>query len=511
MTGDTFESRTEHFLAWIQLKDVYKSPKVTIANHSSSGQGRCVLATEDIKQGEVLCKIPRSALLNIRTCSLARDHQSMANSLADLPDWEGLILALMYEWKVKKESSPWLDYFDVLPLRDPTYTMNQLNFWQPEELKQLYPSLVLDRIGPDNALKLYASLEPLFEKYVGKVTIDEFNLVASVIMSYSFDLDNETEKDSENETETETETETENENEDENENEHGDHEGDDASASEKALSLPFLKTMVPFADTMNAHSRLQNAYVHEEEEFLVIEATKDISPNEQVYNTYSVDSNAELLRMYGYVEERPMDQDVGEISLESIKQHFAKNSSLSREIIEEIFLILKEVESEDDEPFVFETFNCYANGEIDKELTFVIQFLVIVSAIDHKEAFNSAPFAARSRVVRRVYKKVYQLLMGEKITKHLLDHYSSILKERLSEYSEDTAAAPWDRKTDRMVPSRTQMAKMVLHSEQAALKACTCTEKIFDFSVIDDDKLLRNIMKKDVFHRDHPSKKPKLN
>lgn len=62
--------------------------------------------------------------------------------------------------------------------------------------------------------------------------------------------------------------------------------------------------MVPVADILN-HIAKNNAEIRYTPEELQIYSTKFIKHGEEVYNTYGEHSNADLLHMYGFVEEYP--------------------------------------------------------------------------------------------------------------------------------------------------------------------------------------------------------------
>lgn len=535
-----FEEQTESFRGWLLEHAVDISSKIQIADFRASGQGRCVVANAGISSGEDLFSIPRSALLNVDSCSLVKDHSEYRLILSNMTQWDALVLVFVYEWKIKAESLPWWTYFNVLPINDKLYASNQLIFWNDAELSLLAPSYVLKRVGHDSAAKMYARLVPHFQKYIGEVSQDDFHLVASVIMAYSFDVENvdddDEDEDSDEEStdenfventhkqveETEVESESHHYHNHDHDHDHdhkennSENEDEDENQEELVKNSNSLKSMVPLADTLNADTKKHNASLFISSDRLVMRSIKPISKDEQIYNIYAEHPNSEILRRYGYVEQQGSAHDFGEVSLDTFKKYFAENSSLSKDTIDEIMAILETIEEEEEEKFVLDTYDCFATGEVIFELTFLTQLFVIIAAINHKKSFNSASSEVKARAIRRVYKKSYQLLEGRKLTAQFIKDFPKILNVRLSEYP---------RKATRGFPSpketpltRLEMATVVLASECLSLQSCMDTEKVFTqgefkFSIIDDEKLLRNIMKKDTFEgsETQPSKKSRTN
>ena len=108
-------------------------------------------------------------------------------------------------------------------------------------------------------------------------------------------------------------------NDEEDEDEDEDKEDDDDDEEE---DNEYYKSMVPFADTLNADTHLNNAILIYSTDQLIMTCIKPIAKGEQVYNTYSDHPNLELLRRYGYVELNGSKYDFGEIPLSTIKSVF---------------------------------------------------------------------------------------------------------------------------------------------------------------------------------------------
>lgn len=490
----SFSTYTQAFDAWLRKEHVELSPKIEIADLRSAGLGRAVVALEPISSDEVLFKLPRNLLLSAENCSLIQDVPHAEEKLLDLSQWEALLIVILYEWLVKIDSK-WKHYFDVLPITDTeNYRLDQLMFWSDEEVELLKPSLIVNRIGKENAAAMYAKLVPSVVMDVTgvaqlqKVTFDQFTLAATLIMAYSFDVEVPKEGDGDDE------------------------EDDDEVADDSCVrDSGFYKCMVPLADTLNADTHKHNASLMYSSLHLVMKSIKPIAKGEQVYNTYSEHPNAEILRRYGYVEQRGSAHDFAEVPLSTIIDFFSENSSLSLETVEDIITVLKEAGEEDGEAYVLDAYDVFASSEVIFELTFLVQLLTLMACINDEKSFNAASLDVKGRGVRRVLKKCYQLLESGKITSGFISNYKSLLNSRLKDYPISASKGFPDEGT---VSSRSSMASIVLVSEYNSIVNCLDTEKVFSegesvFSVIDDGKVLRNIMKKDVFEGsdDQPKKK----
>lgn len=499
----SFSDKTVAFQEWLLSSAFRISEKIEIADLREVGEGRAVVALKDIEEEEELFSIPRSALINADNCSLIEDHESLREELKGLDQWQALILAVLYEWKVKGKNSRWAPYLDILPINDKkNYQFNQLMYWDEAELGQLAPSYIVNRLGVDLAEQMFLKLKGLYSKYVGDVSQNEFNMIATLIMSYSFDVNKLNAAKHAN-------GEDENENENEEEGDGDDEEDENLNDLNPIEQCKYLKSMVPFADTLNADTHGHNASLVYSADHLIMRSIKKISEGEQIYNSYSEHPNAELLRRYGYVEIDGSAHDFAEISQEHLKRFFETDSGPFEAVIES----LKAIENEQGETFVLEFYDCFASGEVIFELTFIIQILDVVFKVHLKNNFIAESKPVRDRTIKRIYKKCYQLLESKKLTKGFLVAYKSILNSRISEYPmgldkpEPTAA----RKL-----TRSDQARIVLKSEWNSLSSCVDVERVFlsgddKYTTIDDEKLLKNILKGDsaVNESSHLRKKQK--
>lgn len=468
------EEATKVYIDWLKAKNVEISSKITIADLTDQNQGRGIVAIDDIETDEVLFKIPQTSILNVETSSLVQDFPDFKVALFGLSQWEGLILVFAYELFVKGKSSEWNDYFNVLPINVDDNTFHQLIYWNEDELNHLKPSLVLQRIGKQEAKEMYTYLQDIIKDHNLGIDLrfNDFQKIATIIMSYSFDVEILKNDD--------------------------DHDDDDEN-EDKAVDLDmegneltgYHKSMVPLADTLNADTEFQNANLCYTDGSLVMMSTKRIKKNEQIYNTYSDHPNSEILRRYGYVQEHGSKFDFAEIPLDLVKDYFSKQYKISTErmnsFIDSISKIVDQQNSanefEDEISLILDSYDVFISKEVQTEFIFLVQLLTVIVAMD--STINSAD--NEMSTLKRIYKKCYQLVESDKLTNKFKENYENIIQARIDQYQ--YLIEP------RSI--RESMAKVVLDSELSSLKACKNISEVFNnFKFIDDQKLTRNIDKK---------------
>ncbi|RUP24850.1 SET domain-containing protein [Jimgerdemannia flammicorona] len=246
-----------------------------------------LMESASFQEGELLFSLPRSILLSLHTSDLAK-CESLRPELEALEGWNPLILCMMYE--SQREKSKWKSYFDILPKKFSTPM-----FWNDDELRHLDGTGVIGKIGKEEAEKAYTDiLLPIINAHpevfsLTVHTVDLFHICGSLIMAYSF----------EGEPAASTSTSAD--------------QSDSDSDSDSDAAPPTVITMVPLADMLNHRTGHNNARLFYEPTQLEMRCIKNIARGEQVYNTYGDRPNADLLRMYGFVDEMN-EYDVVEIS-----------------------------------------------------------------------------------------------------------------------------------------------------------------------------------------------------
>lgn len=483
----SFADKTETFVQWLKDNEVNFSDKVEIKDLRSAGQGRALIAIDDIALDEDLFKLPQKVFINAKNNSLIKEYPDLEEKVLDLPQWEALILVLVYEWQVKGEDSKWAPYFNILPIGDSeNYEFDQLVFWSEDEINRLKPSYITKRIGKASAEAFLQKVRDIATSFgidiFKEISQSDLHRAAALIMSYSFDVEKG--------------------------NGHDQDEYDEPDSPDVRNSS-YIKSMLPLADTLNANTNHHNASLIQDNESLVMRSIKPIKKGQQIYNTYSDHPNAEILRRYGYVEPEGSTADFGEVSLDLIKSYFVESTSLLATNVEDIISILLEIQEEEDEEFVVESFDCYVSGEVVFEMCFLAQLLTVLAEINDKTPFNDESLKNKGRGIRRVFKKCYQLVESGKLTESLKENLFKILDLRISEYPE------LDENFNGSQPqAREAMAMIVLQSELKSLRECAKGEKLFSFgdthyTFIPDEKLVNNILKKSIFS-ESLSKKQKV-
>ncbi|PRT56758.1 Ribosomal lysine N-methyltransferase 4 [Wickerhamiella sorbophila] len=332
----TFEQQSEQFETWLKSHGVEISNKVGLHDYREAGQGRGLIALEDIAEGDVLFTIPQTNLLAVerdpKFGELVTKHE--------LADWPALMAYMM----LMSGTDRWAPYFAVLPSKFSTPM-----FWNPEQLELLKGSAVLDKVGRAEADELYDELASSIFKDQAFANVDvsreSFHRMGSLIMAYGFDVSVT---------------------------------GDDDDA---------FKAMVPLADMLNSHTVLGNARLEMPENVdgvLEMVASKDIKKGEQVYNVYGDLSNGELLRRYGYVEAGGTEYDMAEVSMEALIKSVAKVEGLKVEQIEERVEELQEY----DEELLDDGYDVVYPGMPDVNLVAVANALTL--ALPAKKAIKTA-------------------------------------------------------------------------------------------------------------------------
>ena len=258
----------------------------------------------------------------------------------------------------------------MLPIKDTdNLEFNQLMFWTDAELKLLSPSLIVERVGKDVAEGVYEKLFPAYVSQqlqlpeLAEVTLQTYNRVASIIMSYSFDVekfDPESNGDSD--------------------------EPMDMENAEELLELNFFKSMIPLADTLNADTKLHNASLVYTPDSLVMIAIKPIPKGNQIYNTYSDHPNSEILRRYGYVEWNGSEHDFGEVPLSLIKDYFVSRGQFTAKYVDELLSIMSQIVDNDESgrwaDIVLDSYDCFVSREVIIEFIFIIQVLTVLASIN---------------------------------------------------------------------------------------------------------------------------------
>lgn len=471
----SFTDLTRQFEDWTRQSGIQVSPKIEIRDLRAECQGRGIVAVDDIEEDEILFSIPRNVLLNIDTGSLSAVSSGNREKLLTKYDhWEGLILTIFYELSLG-HSSKWWPYFSILPTE-----FHSLMFWNDEELEELKPSLVLDRIGKDKAEELYNKLIPGaladlgIEHLASDISIDKFHKIASFIMSYSFDVERPDFI-------------------------------EDLEDDEQVKYDGYFKSMVALADLLNADTSLCNANLIYEAEYLIMKSIAKIRKGEQVYNTYGDHPNSELLRRYGYVEWNGSKFDFGELPLSIIESTLLAHYDVKPDFMNKLVDIISTTEVEEiEENLILDSYDVYNDGEVIPELTILLQSLVIILEINNLEHWDEIKSVdVLTKNVNRCLKKCYQLVENSTITKKFNLIWDQCISNRLNEYpSHAFRNFIQPKESERL--NKIKMSECILKSEVCSLQKGLLNYSN-NFKTIDDEKMIRNILKRKLTSSENDS------
>lgn len=283
------------------------------------GSGRGAVALQDIPENHTIFTLPRSLTLSTQTSALPSAFGFEAWRKHKLhKGWVGLILCMMWE-EAQGNQGKWITYLASLPTQFDTPI-----FWSDEELRELQGTVVVDKIGRDEAERDYhEKLAPaiktrpdLFspDQIDAWYTLHRYHITGSRILSRSFNVERwegEVEQDAEYAPEQDS-------NEDARANtsigsamdvddsgdggELVDEESSDRDSDDEEIEDTSDIAMVPMADILNARYDSVNAKLFYEKHHLHMVTTKPIKAGDQIFNTYGDLPNSDLLRRYGHVD-----------------------------------------------------------------------------------------------------------------------------------------------------------------------------------------------------------------
>ncbi|KAH7108263.1 SET domain-containing protein [Auriculariales sp. MPI-PUGE-AT-0066] len=314
-------------LAWLVAQGGTVSEHVAIHEFAVQDGGRGMAALHEVDADTTLFSIPRPLLLSPRNSELQRmfgEHEW--RKLCLHKGWGGLILCMMWE-HAQGPASKWADYLSSMPTEFST-----LMFWSEEELKDLQASYVTDKVGRDDAERIYhSSIVPALQSrpdlflpaHAAYYSLERFHIMGSRILSRSFTVQDPSEGEEGSEGEGDGA------------HDRGSHAGEppaqsgDGDVSMEDVQLgpaeevpehhdedsdeeaedEYATAMVPIADILNARTGSNNARLFQEKDSLRMVAIAPIPAGAQVWNTYGECANQDLLRKYGYVDVIPLEND----------------------------------------------------------------------------------------------------------------------------------------------------------------------------------------------------------
>ncbi|KAK6095944.1 hypothetical protein MT418_003819 [Batrachochytrium dendrobatidis] len=178
-------SRLNILKQWFgENKIAYDEEKIRIEHDTNNGFR--VFAKQTLEVGDILCAIPKEAILSIKNCGVADvlEEQGLGGQL-------GLVIALMFERSLG-EKSPWYGYIQSLPLRE-----NIPLFWEKDQQACLDGTAVAHLLEPmpkdlkadykEHVVPLVKENSKVFN--AAKMTFDDFTAATSLVTSRAFRVD----------------------------------------------------------------------------------------------------------------------------------------------------------------------------------------------------------------------------------------------------------------------------------------------------------------------------------
>ncbi|KAL8536895.1 hypothetical protein ACS0TY_012174 [Phlomoides rotata] len=256
------------FLPWLERKAGAKISSTLSIGKSPHG-GRGLYASENIKKGDLLLKIPFSV-------QLAQDNlpPEISSLLGNYLDPITKVALLILHEKELGQDSEWAPYISRLPL---PHDVHSSVFWSDEELEMIRPSsLYEETLGNKELIEGdFKAVKSVFDRCPSRFqdpTLEEFTHAYQLVKSRAW------------------------------------------NSKKRGVSL------IPFADFMN-HCNTSEAAVNnnEEQQISKIIADRDFAAGEEVVIKYGKYANATLLSSYGFtLPHNTFDFDI--VKLSSIAQ-----------------------------------------------------------------------------------------------------------------------------------------------------------------------------------------------
>ncbi|KAG4105494.1 RuBisCO-cytochrome methylase [Neocallimastix lanati (nom. inval.)] len=188
MSNENSKTTLSLLFEWFEKVGItYDKEYLDIDYHvRGTGDGLGIVALKDIPKGIVVCKIPKSSILSVKTSSIANilDENCLYGGI-------GLAIALMYEIGIGKKSH-WYDYIQSIPKKEPLPM-----FWKDEHFNYLVGTELEKSARKDRELlesDFKSSVLPLIEAYPDIMTkeictLENFLNASSLVSSRAFQVD----------------------------------------------------------------------------------------------------------------------------------------------------------------------------------------------------------------------------------------------------------------------------------------------------------------------------------
>ena len=270
----------EHAISQSQLNITIN--EFPIENDPTGGIRRGLKTKINLTRGDQILTIPRNMFMSratARTSTIGEVFQALEDVLGD--KWL-LAVHLLYEWL--DPNSKWRSYLDTIPPPDPSKTTNVL-FWNEEDLASLQCARdlqchVVDRIRREQRAThtMFNEIQPLMQSYFPKksFTYERFAWAYGTVKARCFTI---------NVTKTY---------------------GTNFLKDDKTLKEGLMSILVPLGDLFNHHNSkppLQHgAYEFDDEkDALIVRADQSYTKGDEVFISYGILTNPDLLVSYGFI------------------------------------------------------------------------------------------------------------------------------------------------------------------------------------------------------------------
>ncbi|KAK4280514.1 hypothetical protein QN277_012133 [Acacia crassicarpa] len=315
--------RLRAFKRWMLSRGFEISDGLEFVDHPENGIA--VRALYQLKEGDVVAKIPKDACLTVKTSGASQmiEHSGLDGKL-------GLAVALMYERSLG-EKSPWAGYLQLLPHHECLPLM-----WTLNEVNELLSGTELHKTVQEDKALMYEdwkeNILPILDfspsklnpKYFG---VEEYFAARSLVASRAFEIDDyhgfgmvpladlfNHKTDAEDVHFTSVSSNYESDSDDDDEDECV---TDEELTKSSSMDEPELDPAL--TGKCSGGNLEPSSVVGDDPSMLEMIMIKDVSVGAEVFNTYGSMGNAALLHRYGFTEQ-DNPYDIVNIDLEMVLQ-----------------------------------------------------------------------------------------------------------------------------------------------------------------------------------------------
>ncbi|CAH2063961.1 unnamed protein product [Thlaspi arvense] len=387
--------RLRAFKRWMKANGVDCSDALNLVDDHNDGVS--VRAFCDLKEGDVVATISKTACLTIKTSGAREIIES-----ADLDGSLGLSVAVMYERSLGEES-PWAGYLQILPIQEDLPLV-----WPLHDLDSLLSGTELHKVVKEDHGLIYEDWEesilPLTSSLPPNVDpvffgIKEYLAAKSLIASRSFQIDDYhgsgmvpladlfnhktgaedihfTAESSHSDSDSEA---------DDTDNVDAADEATDEDEPSSKNSSPREQSSEEVSGEITKEEEENSSTLQDDLSGLKMIMVKDVSAGAEVFNTYGLMGNAALLHRYGFTEpENPYD--IVNIDLELVTEW--STSSFTSRFTRARLALWRKLGYAGCESQNSEYFEVSSTGEPQSELTILLYILLLP-----EDAYNKLDLA----------------------------------------------------------------------------------------------------------------------